>query len=387
MKAWSLKSRAGGAFRFGRLRLHVVPFLVWLAVVGCVIVLFRHRTQRFEVLGLAQGRVHQVAATSTGRLREIRVQLFDEVAKGIEVAVIDTVLDNENLQTQLNTALAEVQHLKAQFAPAREQLVAEATSLDTGRVAALRRFSVDAEAARMRVLELKAQIEADRIAVEAMEVERKAFLVQRLSDQNEVVYYELQAMKVRRETLGNQIEENERLLEQAEQDLGQAEQRRDEFAQRQPQHPPIDTALEVIQKAVAVQEQRIEELLARRQPLVLTSPIDGVVSLVQHKAGEAILAGEPILSIAEVKPSEIVAYAGEDQLGRVREGLVVELVKDGEPAQVANSQVVYLGPGMELMPQRLWRNPNVPQWGQPVLIKIPPGMELLPGEPVGIRGL
>jgi multidrug resistance efflux pump len=239
----------------------------------------------------------------------------------------------------------------------------------------------------MRVLELKAQIEADRIAVDALEVERKAFLVQRLSDPNEAVYYELQVMKARRETLGNQIEENGRLLEQAEQDLGQTEQRRDEFAQLQPQHPPVDTALEVIQKAIAVQMQRMEELVARRQPLVLTSPIDGVVSLVQHKAGEAILAGEPILSIAEVKPSEIVAYAGEDQLGRVREGLVVELIKDGEPPQVANSQVVYLGPGMELMPQRLWRNPNIPQWGQPVLIKIPPGMELLPGEPVGIRGL
>jgi hypothetical protein len=39
------------------------------------------------------------------------------------------------------------------------------------------------------------------------------------------------------------------------------------------------------------------------------------------------------------------------------------------------------------MPERLWRNPNLPQYGLPVLIKIPPGMELVPGELVGVRGL
>jgi multidrug resistance efflux pump len=387
MKWVSLKSLGAKPFRSGRLRLHVLPILVWLAVAACVAILFRHRAERFEVVGLAQGRVHQVAATSTGRLRELRVQLFDEVTQGYEVAVIDTVLDNENLQAQLNTARAEVQHRKAELAPARESLVAEARNLETDRVAALRRFRVDAESARMRVLELKAQIEADQIALETLEVDRKVFLVQRLSDQNDVVFFELQAMKARRDALASQIEENERLLEQAEQDLLQAQQRRDEFAQRQPQHPPVDSALEVIQKAITVQQQRIEELLALRQPLILTCPVDGVVSLIQHRAGEAILAGEPIITVAETKPTEIVAYADERQSNQVRQGLVVELVKDGDPAQLARSQVVYLGPAMEQMPQRLWRNPNIPQWGRPLLIKIPPGMELLPGEAVGIRGL
>ncbi|MHC4483362.1 MAG: hypothetical protein ACYSW4_07410, partial [Planctomycetota bacterium] len=58
-----------------------------------------------------------------------------------------------------------------------------------------------------------------------------------------------------------------------------------------------------------------------------------------------------------------------------------------EPAQVAASQVVYLGANIELMPQQLWQNPNIPEWGRPVLIKIPPGPELVPGEVVGIRGL
>jgi len=40
-----------------------------------------------------------------------------------------------------------------------------------------------------------------------------------------------------------------------------------------------------------------------------------------------------------------------------------------------------------LMPERLWVNPNIPEWGRPILIKIPPGLELVPGELVGVRGL
>ena len=65
----------------------------------------------------------------------------------------------------------------------------------------------------------------------------------------------------------------------------------------------------------------------------------------------------------------------------------MKLIKAGEPMQVTNSQVVSLGPQMELLPERLWPNPNMPQWGRPIVIKIPPGFNLVSGELVGIKGL
>jgi hypothetical protein len=42
---------------------------------------------------------------------------------------------------------------------------------------------------------------------------------------------------------------------------------------------------------------------------------------------------------------------------------------------------------MEVMPQRIWLVPDMPDWGIPVLIEIPPGMQLFPGELIAIRGL
>jgi hypothetical protein len=54
---------------------------------------------------------------------------------------------------------------------------------------------------------------------------------------------------------------------------------------------------------------------------------------------------------------------------------------------VVHSQILRIGPTMEQMPQQLWRNPNIPEWGQPFMIKVPPQMNLIVGERVGIRTL
>ncbi len=185
--------------------------------------------------------------------------------------------------------------------------------------------------------------------------------------------------------------------------MKQACQRRDEFAKSQPYHPSADSALEAVHKEINVQEKLIDELLIRRKVLAIISPIDGVVVQIQVNAnqaalrrpgedilrrpGEVVLAGDPILVVAEETPREIIAYATEEQLSNVKETMVVELIKNTTPRQIASSQVVHLGPAMEIMPERLWRNPNVAQWGRPMLIKIPPGLKLIPGELVGIRGL
>jgi multidrug resistance efflux pump len=386
---------------YGRVRTHLLPVLVWVGAVACVVVLMRHRVRRFEVVGMARGRVHQVTANCAGRLRDVRVQLFEQVSEGQNLVVIETVLDNENLQAQLDTALAGVQHLKAQLATTEEGLLAEAANLEADRIAAQRRYAVDVENARLRVLELKTLLETDRILLEDLDVEVK--IVRSLLEQDAVEPYELQKVQVQHNAIAKKIEENEYLLDQATQDFVRAQQRCDEFAGLQPQHPSVDSSLEVIRQAIRVQELLAEELLARRVPLVLKAPFDGVVVQVFVRAndarslrpgentlrlpGEVVMAGEPILTIVQAEPVEIIAYAREDQVGRVRERMAVELIKTGEPAQIASSQVLYLGPVMELMPEQLWRNPNIPQWGRPMLIKIPPGFELIPGELVGIRAL
>ena len=389
-----MKKLSSGNYTF-RLRPHIFPVIVWLFALACVTFLFTRRSQRFEVLGMAQGQANQVASNSSGRLKSVPVQLFDEVKEGQTVAVINAVLDNEQprseLQAQLAIILAQIEHLTSQLVPAQDSLSAENADRQTNRIIDQRRFSVDVENARLEILRLRVQIETGRIQLDDLALDVK--ITQDLVEKKAVVSYELQKVQAQYNTLAKQVEENEHLLEQANVALEQAIERRDEYIKSQTHHPSVDDALEVIRKAIRVQERRMDELLTQlealdlRESLELKAPFDGVVSEIQHFQTETVLAGETILTVTQTKPTEIVAYASEELANLIREGMTVELVKSIEPAQIAQSRVISVGPVVEQMPVRLWRNPNVPQWGRPFLIQVPAQMKLVIGEVIGIRGL
>ncbi len=376
-------------------RLHLLPVLVWLVAVACVVGLFSRRAQRFEVLGIAQGQLHQVAATCPARLKSISVELFDQVTKGQTLAVVNTVLENESLrsalQAQLETTLAEIERLMAQLVPTEQSILAQNADRQSTRISSARNFSADVENAELDALRLRVVIETDKIALEDLAVDVK--ITQELVEKQAVAPYELQKVKAQHDALAKKIEENKHLLEQAEVALEQAAQREREYAQQQPHQLSRDAALDVIRKAIKVEEKRMNELLVEleslnaRETLELKAPFDGIVSQILRRPTEAILAGEPILTVTQTAVANIIAYAAEEQISRIQEGAVVELIKYVEPAQaqIERSVVTFVGPAVEQMPARLWRNPNVPQWGRPFMVKAPTQMDVIVGEAVGIR--
>jgi multidrug resistance efflux pump len=322
--------------------------------------------------------------------------LFDKVEQGQIVAILDTVLDNEYPRDELNARLAtisaQIQHLMAQLIPTQERLLAEAANLETSRAGDMRRFSVDVETAIHDKLQLETLLETDRVMLKALEVEVK--ITQELVDQDAIAPYELQKAQVEYNTLAKKIAKNQDLLQQVTSDLEQAEERRDQFVRRQLQHPSVDGALDVIRKGITVQEQLMEEVsvqlaaLKMREALELKTPLGGMVSQIQRWPGEVVDVNEPILTIAQLQATEVIAYTDEDQVDNIRQGMVVELVKtDGGRQPGRPSQVVSIGPAVVQKPVQLWRNPNIPERGRPFVVKVPPQMKLIIGERVGIRTL
>ena len=224
-----------------------------------------------------------------------------------------------------------------------------------------------------------------------------------LLQKNTVAPYELQKAQALYNALAKKIEESEKHLMGAEEQLKEAQRRRDTFDTQTPQRPVVDVALDAIRKEAAVQEKLIEELDVQRRGLIMTAPIDGIVVQiptrtndaglrrpgegVMRKGGEVVMAGEPILVIAQVRPKEIIAYAMTGQIDQVKVGQRVELVKKSVPAKMAQSQIISVSPIVEQLPPRLWINPNMPQWGLPFIIGVPEELELTSGEMVNIRGL
>ncbi|NLZ06928.1 MAG: HlyD family efflux transporter periplasmic adaptor subunit [Phycisphaerae bacterium] len=391
---------------------HVLPATVWLTAVGAVVWLFYQRAERFQVVGIAQGQIRQIAMNCTGRIRNISVDLFEPVQAGQTVAIVDTLLDNEqtleaDLRAQLAVAAAEAERLASLLIPTQDQLETDMAGLKIDRADNERRFAADVENTRVRILELQATTAFDRGTLEDLGVEVK--ILEDLLSKEAIAPYEVEKARIQFKALESKVRENEQLLEQAREDLRKAEERRDLFSQQGLPEPSVDHALEAIRKEITVQEELMKGLLAQltalgtRRNVELTSPIDGVVIAVHgqandallqrpgeqtvRRAGEVIPAGDPILAVAELEPTEIVAYVNEAQLRLLKDQMTVKLVKAREPAQIAESQVLRIGPVIELMPQRLWVNPNVPQWGRPVLIGVPAGLSVVSGEVVGISGL
>lgn len=374
---------------------HAVHVGVWLMAVAIVVWLFHQRTQRFQVIGIAQGQVRQVATNCAGRITNVSVQLFGRVAAGQVVAVVDTVLDNEHqeemLRAQLGTISARIAQLVAQLVPIQDDLMASQVDREVNRISDLRQFKLDVETARLRILQLKAQLAGDRMTLADLASEMK--IAEELVQKAAIAPYELKKATAQHDGLAQSIVENAHLLEEAEVHLAQAQQRLEDYASQETFNPSAESALEPTRKEIAVEEGLMQEVsvqlnaLAQRHALELTSPVDGTVSQIWRAPGEAVTAGDPILTIAVTQPTEVIGYAMQGQLERVRENMAVEIAKVSAPGQPVTSRITYVGPAVEQMPMQLWQNPTMPQYGRPFKVKLPPELVVIPGEIVGIRGL
>ena len=382
------------------MRVHFLPFVVWVGTIAVIVTLFSHRSSRYEILGVAQGPVHQIAATCDGRLNEIKVELFDEVKQGDVVAVINSVLDNERPKPEIDAEVAVIEaqmaHLAAQSKEARMTYAAQVKDRTVDLFAAGRPFANNVSDATLRVLELTAEMEQDKLLLNELDLDIKKLFLSGALDANDLALLDLQKMRERKAAVKERINGNQVLLKQAQANQAEAEKRAAEFAggPRPDLTAAEEAAADTLRKQTEVLKRRMAEVRVRlesvmtREAVELKAPFDGVVSLVQHDVGEAVLAGDPILTITKNTPDNIVAYATERQAGRVRENMKVQLVdRNSTPSLIVDSQVVYVGPTVEQMPARLWRRANMPQWGRPILIEIPSGLKLLPGSMVGIKGI
>ena len=377
--------------RHGRLSLHIVPVLVWVAALAGVVQLFSLQSRRFEVLGIAQGRMRQVQATVTGRLVNVKVELFEEVQAGQILAVLDTLTETEHLAPEIAAKKAvyeaEIQRLEADLNSAHDLFSLQSAQRQTELSDRYLQLSAEVQKAHRVVLELKAVQEPDRIKLAELAINVESFMAQNMIEQDSAAVYNYKMLQLQHDALAKKIDENDNLLAKFEDDLHKAEEQREAFAKQQPPDTSLDRTLEPIRRAIVVQQKRIEELLVEREPVVLRAPFAGLVSEIVHRAGEVILPGDAVLTISENKPREIAAWVSESQANIIERDMRVKLVKKSEPPQIANSQVVFLGPNVELVPQRLWDSPDTPKWGRRMLIGVHAEMRLLPGEVVGIRQL
>ena len=361
-------------------RRQVVPVFVWLAAAGAVGWLLVHRSSMCELAGIAHPEQREVAALTNGRLRLVPVELLESVKEGQPLAV----LEDDRIQASLATAAAEAPRLRSELVAAENRLTADAAVEEAEYMADVRRYAVDVERLRLQDVELQVEIETDRIKLEFLRIQKD--LLGNLRGQRAVSELRFKSAETECRALEQRIVENQKVLTEVRQNLEQARQRQESFARNHIVPRSLDKALEPLRGAVTVQERRIGELSLERSMLVLKSPMDGVVSQLLRGVGESVRAGEPILTVVSMRPSAVIAYASSAQAAQFATGSPVrlEMAREGIVMQTVDTQVQAVGPTIEQIPARLWRNPTVPEWGWPVKIVLPRELKVLCGEVIGV---
>jgi multidrug resistance efflux pump len=374
----------------GRLMTRVLPVFVWLLALGAVAFLFQRESIRIELKGIAFSYEQAINSVETGYIRSIPVTLYQKVSKGDTLAIIkeNTVAREEYnsqlLQAQRDTAEAELEQLKAELEAAEDRLLIDMQDRTNDVIAMERRLSVDIEQARLDVLEIKSTLEPDRLALKDLEVEIE--IVQSLVNQNAAEAYELQKIQASYNVLEESVEQSEQMLAQAQKNYEAALLRKDEFSQTVPMRPELaDKELAPIRKAILVQEKRIAELIKRRDIIVLTAPFDGIVNTITYKPGQTVVRGDAIMTIIKPSPEIVTAWIDQKDMDKLELNKKVEIVSLNTPRHTFVSQVSHIGVSIEMIPERLWKDPTVPEWGCLVQVPIQPGFDCVHNEIVGIR--
>lgn len=364
----------------GNWRRQIIPVAVWLVAVGAAGTLLIRRSVTGELTGIAVPEQRAIAALADGRLRLLPVELFESVKEGQTLAV----LEDDRIQAALATAAAEAARLRSEFVAAESRLTAEAAAQEADYVAQARRFAIDVENLRLREVELHVTLEADRARVEFLRLQRDLF--GNLREQAAVSELRFKSAEADLAALERTISANQDVLSDVQQDLAQASRRQEEYARHHALPAELDKALDPLRAAITVQQRRIDELSAEQSLLILKCPLDGKVSQLLRGVGESIRTGEPILMIASTRPSAVMVYAAPSQLLRLGDGATVrlDLSRDGRDSKSVAAHVQAVGPTIEQLPARLWRNPSIPEWGWPVRISIPPAMDVLCGEMISV---
>ena len=374
----------------GRLLARTLPAMVWFVALAAVALLFRHQSERVELKGIAFSYEQTINSVETGYLRSIPVSLYQEVKKGDTLAIIkeNTVAREEfidaSLQAQKATAEAELERLKAELEAAEDRLLLDIYGHKSDVAVMERRLAVDLERTRLEILGIKTTLEPDRLTLKDREVEIE--IVKNLLAQNAAENYELQKAQVQYDVLKQKVTQTELLLDEAEKNYDLAHRRKDEFEQSIPVSPQLSSrVLNPIRKAILVQERRLVELIKQRDIIVLTAPFDGIINTLNYKQGQTVVRGDAIMTIVKPTPETIITWVSQRDMNRFGLNMKVKVVSLNSPYQTFESQISHISPFVELLPERLWRNPTFPEWGRSVQIPIQPSFVCIHNEVVGVK--
>jgi len=333
-------------------RVTAVPSLSFLVILFLTVWLWGRNLASPVLMGSAEGQESEIISPKAGRLSQLNVKLYQEVTAGQTVAVIDAV-DPAILSNNLAVIHAEM------------DLIRTEAGYDSGDLVRYSQFQLEFMLRRV-------DLALHRLALPLaqLEVTRK----QALLKEQIIAQSEYDAAKLYADQVESQVQETEQAIAEAQKELTRMD----------PTKASEDSPS--VRAKLAVEEQKLRLAEAEFHPLVLTAPISGVVSKISKVAGATVGANEPILTIADPKVDRILGFVGQPLRLEPKVGATVEIRSRNAKRAVGKAHITQVGPRVELFnaPLRVRGMGAAQERGLPILMDVPNGMNLRPGELVDI---
>ena len=371
--------------RWRRFRLGTLPLITFAVSVAATLWLWERQGVMPNAVGEIEAVRVDVASGVDGQLVPLpqgQWTLFDAV----EATQVVAQLDSKPALAALEVSRQDIAKLQKDAEAEQSRLARDPTNprdpakLTDEKQRAAARTHWTVEQRRLGVLDRQAQLETDRIALEQLDVQfdnsKRAHARNALTDE------QLRVAQLERDLFAKHIEQNMLSLAEAE------SQRTAANSQLKEQPPLTDNdelrVLVPFRAAVAAQDARLRQLQVQLEALAIRAPITGTISAIHGWPGQLVRTGQPIITIAANHGQYIVSYVRQDQRLRPEVGSAVSVYLRGMHTQPVAATVERLGPQVLPIPQHQRRDPSVREWGLPVRITLPNGLNVRPGELVDL---
>ncbi|MGC3961352.1 MAG: HlyD family efflux transporter periplasmic adaptor subunit [Verrucomicrobiota bacterium] len=341
------------AVRWREFRTRLLPLLVVAGLIGTIAFLWRNHTGQATMQGIGEGVRSNITAPQTVQIQKWLVEPYTVVAAGTPVVVVapaDARADFDRLRSML-----DLQQIRSQPSQAEDN-------------------AMNFERVRIEQLKTKSELAIARVKLEQAErdVTRNAGLAR-----EKLVSQDLYELAINaRDALKAEVEEKTKATAQIDQRLENLR------AIGEPGFSPATG-----NNALLAQLEKAQQAAAKNlEPQTLVAPISGMVSQPLRQTGEFVPAGEPLLTISSARADHVVAYLRQPYRFDPQVGMTAQVTTRTGQRQAFLSQIAQIGAQIEVLTNALamMRPGQMVDVALPVILPVPPGVNIRPGEIVDI---
>lgn len=339
--------------RWREFRTRIVPSLIVFGTIATIALLWRGRPGPATMQGIGEGANSSITAPQTVQIEQWLVEPYAIVAAGTPLVVVtptDARADFDRLRTMM-----EIEQLRSQPSQAEDN-------------------AMSFERVRVELLKTKSELAIARVKLEQAErdVTRSTAL-----QREKLVSQDLYELGVNtRDALKAEVAEKSLAVAQIEKRLESLRA----IGEPDSSKPANNSAwLTQLEKAQSTATKSLE-------PQTLLAPISGVVSRPLRQAGEFVPAGEALVTVSATRADNVVAYLRQPYRFDPQVGMVAQVTTRNFQRLAFTSHIASVGAQVEVLTNALamMRPGMLVDAALPVIVPVPPGVNIRPGEVVDI---